>query len=138
MSCPDLGLPNNGTIECAFGDDGVASYQDMCRFSCVEGYRLSGSASLACQGNGTWNGSSATCHRGKLHLVMHSPNVLSHPVPIYHFKMHVQVHIHKCTRKITQYAVHVQHSQKCTKTKEHANVHEHTQNQSSVPVCTLG
>jgi len=85
VSCPDLGLPNNGTIECAFGDDGVASYQDTCRFSCADGYRLNGSASRTCQSDGMWSGSSSTCHRGKLHLVMHSPNVSSHLFPtLYH------------------------------------------------------
>ena len=66
MSCPDLGQPDNGMIECALGDDGVASYQDTCRFSCVEGYRLSGSTSRTCQSDGTWSGSSSTCDRGML------------------------------------------------------------------------
>ena len=64
MSCPDLGQPDNGMIECALGDDGVASYQDTCRFSCVEGYHLSGSTSRTCQSDGTWSGSSSTCDRG--------------------------------------------------------------------------
>ena len=66
MSCPELGQPDNGMIECALGDDGVASYQDTCRFSCVEGYHLSGSTSRTCQSDGTWSGSSATCDRGML------------------------------------------------------------------------
>ena len=64
MSCLDLGQPDNGMIECALGEDGVASYQDTCRFSCVEGYHLGGSTSRTCQSDGMWNGSSATCHRG--------------------------------------------------------------------------
>ncbi|XP_065917781.1 E-selectin-like isoform X2 [Dysidea avara] len=63
LSCPDLRQPDNGMIDCMFGDDGVASYQDTCRFSCVEGYRLSGSMSRTCQSNGTWSGSDTTCHR---------------------------------------------------------------------------
>ena len=66
MSCPELGQPDNGMIECVLGDDGVASYQDTCRFSCVEGYHLSGSTSQTCQSDGTWSGSSATCDRGML------------------------------------------------------------------------
>ena len=53
-------------IECALGDDGVASYQDTCRFSCVEGYHLSGSTSRTCQSDGTWSDSSSTCDRGML------------------------------------------------------------------------
>ncbi|XP_065896437.1 sushi, von Willebrand factor type A, EGF and pentraxin domain-containing protein 1-like [Dysidea avara] len=63
VSCPDLGQPDNGMIECMFGDDGVASYQDTCRFSCAEGYRLSGSTSRNCQSDGTWSGATETCDR---------------------------------------------------------------------------
>ena len=70
MSCPDLGQPDNGMIECMFGDDGVASYQDTCRFSCVEGYLLSGSTSRTCQSEGTWSGGGTTCHRGKMILLL--------------------------------------------------------------------
>jgi len=66
VRCPDLGQLDNGTISCMFGDDGVASYQDTCRFSCAEGYHLSGSTSRTCQSDGTWSGSSATCQRGKM------------------------------------------------------------------------
>jgi len=66
VSCSDLGQPDNGMIECALGDDGVASYQDTCRLSCAEGYHLSGSTSRTCQSDGTWSGSSSTCDRGML------------------------------------------------------------------------
>ena len=55
-------------IDCMFGDDGVASYQDICAFSCGEGYDLSGSTSRTCQRDGTWSGGSTTCHRGKVML----------------------------------------------------------------------
>ena len=106
MSCPDLCQPDNGTIECAFGDDGVASYQDTCRFSCVEGYRLSGSTSRTCQSDGTWSGSSATCRRGKLHLVMYSPNLSSHPIPISFANLHTSTNTHTHTQntKNTEHA----------------------------------
>ncbi|XP_065896438.1 P-selectin-like [Dysidea avara] len=63
VSCPDLGQPDNGMIDCTFGDDGIASYQDTCRFSCADGYRLRGSTSRNCQSDGTWSGGIATCHR---------------------------------------------------------------------------
>ena len=69
MSCPDLGQPDNGMIDCTFGDDGIASYQDTCRFSCADGYRLRGSTSRNCQSDGTWSGGIATCHRGKVTLL---------------------------------------------------------------------
>ena len=64
VSCPDLHQPDNGMIDCMLGDDGVASYQDTCRFSCSEGYDLSGNTSRMCQYNGTWDGTLVTCHRG--------------------------------------------------------------------------
>ena len=52
-------------ISCMFRDVGVASYQDTCRLSCVEGYHLSGSTLRTCQSDGTWSGSGAACQRGK-------------------------------------------------------------------------
>ena len=69
MFCSDFGQPDNGMIECMFGDDGVASYQDTCRFSCADGYRLSGSTSRNCQSDGTWSGGSTACLRGKVTLL---------------------------------------------------------------------
>ena len=68
MPCPNLRQPGDGIIDCILGDDGVASYQDTCRFSCAEGYDLSGSISRICQSNGTWSGGSTTCYRGKMTL----------------------------------------------------------------------
>ena len=68
MLCPNLHQPDNGMIDCMFGDDGVASYLDICAFNCGEGYDLSGSTSPTCQSDGTWSGGSATCHRGKMTL----------------------------------------------------------------------
>ena len=53
-------------IECTFGHDESASYQDTCRSSCAEGYHLSGSTLRTCQSDGAWSGSSTACHRGKL------------------------------------------------------------------------
>jgi len=68
VSCSDLDQPDNGMIDCMLGDDGVASYEDTCRFSCSEGYHVSGSTSRTCESNGTWSGGSTTCHRGKVTL----------------------------------------------------------------------
>ena len=61
MNCPDLGPPNNGTINCMFGDDGVASYQDTCLYTCNRGYQLTGNQLTICGIDGTWDNELITC-----------------------------------------------------------------------------
>ena len=61
MSCPSLTDPNNGTINCSLGDDGVSSYEDTCSFTCNTGYELTGSSERTCQSDGSWSGSSMSC-----------------------------------------------------------------------------
>ena len=62
--CPSLSAPDNGEISCLLGDDGVPSYQDICSFTCNNGYELTGSSTSTCQSDGTWSGNDATCTRG--------------------------------------------------------------------------
>ena len=45
VSCPSISDPTNGVIVCSLGDDGVASYEDTCNFTCNTGYELTGSES---------------------------------------------------------------------------------------------
>eukprot|EP00058_Branchiostoma_floridae_P021004 XP_002606494.1 hypothetical protein BRAFLDRAFT_91924 [Branchiostoma floridae] len=52
-----LTAPVNGAMT------GSNFYQDMVIFSCVLGYELEGSATLACQVDATWSGSVPTCTR---------------------------------------------------------------------------
>ena len=62
VSCPSLTDPNNGTINCSLGDDGVPSYEDTCSFTCNTGYELTGIYSeRTCQSNDSWSGSPVSC-----------------------------------------------------------------------------
>ena len=62
--CPSLTDPNNGTITCSLGDDGVPSYEDACSFTCNTGYELTGSDTRTCQSDGSWSASGVVCKRG--------------------------------------------------------------------------
>ena len=62
--CPPLTDPENGTINCSLGDDGVLSYEDTCSFTCNTGYELTGSDTRTCLSNGNWSGSDDVCRRG--------------------------------------------------------------------------
>ena len=66
VPCPSLTDPNNGTITCSLGDDGVPSYEDTCSFTCNTGYELTGSDTRTCQSDRSWNGSDVACRRGVL------------------------------------------------------------------------
>ncbi|XP_065899762.1 sushi, von Willebrand factor type A, EGF and pentraxin domain-containing protein 1-like isoform X2 [Dysidea avara] len=63
VPCPTLTDPDNGTITCSLGDDGVPSYEDTCSFTCNTGYELTGSDTRTCQSNRSWSGSEAMCMR---------------------------------------------------------------------------
>ena len=65
VSCSQLNNPNNGTINCSLGDDGIPSYEDTCSFTCNTGYELTNSDTRTCQSDGSWSGSDAVCRRGK-------------------------------------------------------------------------
>jgi len=65
VACPSLTNPENGTITCSLGDDGIPSYEDTCNFTCNAGYELTGSDTRTCQSNGSWDGNEATmCIKG--------------------------------------------------------------------------
>ena len=66
VQCSSLNNPNNGTISCSLGDDGVISYEDTCNFTCNIGYELTGSDIRTCQSDGYWSGTDSVCRRGKL------------------------------------------------------------------------
>ena len=64
VPCSLLFDPNNGSINCSLGDDGVTSYEDTCSFTCNTDYELTGSDTRTCQSNGSWSGSDGVCRRG--------------------------------------------------------------------------
>jgi len=61
VNCSTLNSPNNGTITCSLGDDGVPSYNDTCSFTCNTGYELTDSNTRTCQSNGSWSGLPVSC-----------------------------------------------------------------------------
>ena len=63
-SCSSLTNPNNGTINCLLGDDGVPSYEDTCTFTCNTGYELTGSSEGTCQSDGNWSNLGVMCREG--------------------------------------------------------------------------
>ena len=64
VSCPSLTNPNNGTINCSLGDDGVPSFEDTCSFTCNTGYVLTSNDTRTCQNDESWSGSDDVCTRG--------------------------------------------------------------------------
>ena len=61
VPCTSLSDPNNGTINCSLGDDGVHSYNDTCSFTCNTGHELTGSNTRTCRSDGSWSGDKAFC-----------------------------------------------------------------------------
>ena len=55
--CGTLNNPSNGQVEVQ--GSGTGSFAD---YTCNTGFRIVGIAHRFCTGNGTWTGSSPTCH----------------------------------------------------------------------------
>ena len=70
VPCSILTDPNNGTIICSLGDDGVPSYGDTCTFTCNTGYELTGSNTRTCQSDGSWSGSDVVCTKGNMRILL--------------------------------------------------------------------
>ena len=66
-TCLPLAAPENGVIECEFGEDGFATKRDFCTFTCNDGFELHGSAVRKCWvwwGRSRWTGYEAACKEG--------------------------------------------------------------------------
>ena len=59
VSCGDPGTPNNGNKSSS-----IYTYNSIISFQCDSGYFLSGSVSLFCLSNSSWNGSVPSCLAG--------------------------------------------------------------------------
>jgi len=57
--CYQLEAPDNGKMECTGNQ-----YEDVCTFSCDDGYELIGSDTRTCQSDANWSGSKAECMQG--------------------------------------------------------------------------
>ena len=70
--CSTLNDPNNGVINCAYGDDEVPSYEDICSFTCNTGYELTGSDTWTCQSDGSWSGTitNDVCRTGTTYVIV--------------------------------------------------------------------
>ena len=66
-TCPPLTAPDNGTIDCLLGDDGVATRGDKCFLNCNDGFVLRGSAVRKCwtwRRRTEWTGKDTVCTEG--------------------------------------------------------------------------
>ncbi|NWI70209.1 LYAM2 protein, partial [Todus mexicanus] len=60
IQCEPLSSPEKGFMDCSHGA-GNFTYNTTCYFSCLEGWRLSGSRVLECGHSGNWSASLPTC-----------------------------------------------------------------------------
>jgi len=61
VSCRPLDSPVNGHASC-----NGSMFEDVCTFTCDDGYDLSGTPIRTCQSDQTWSGSEATCSKGTM------------------------------------------------------------------------
>ena len=67
-TCSLLTAPDNGSINCNLGGDGVANLGDICSFTCNTGFRLNGDQSRTCamrRNSGRWSGRPVECRACK-------------------------------------------------------------------------
>ena len=57
--------PNNGTINCSLGGNGVLNPGETCTVTCDNNYQLITNDTRTCLNNGSWSGSDALCRRGE-------------------------------------------------------------------------
>ena len=66
-TCPPLTAPDNGTIKCSLGDDGLATRGDKCVLKCDDGFFLRGSSIRKCftwRTRAAWKGKDTECIEG--------------------------------------------------------------------------
>lgn len=58
IKCPEINIRDNALLEL---NEHNNTYGERAVFTCMWGYKLSGSQSMTCEGDGKWNGSMPTC-----------------------------------------------------------------------------
>lgn len=58
IKCPEINIRDNALLEL---NEHNNTYGEKAVFTCMWGYKLSGSQSMTCEGDGKWNGSMPTC-----------------------------------------------------------------------------
>jgi len=69
--CPPLDEPENGTLNCTIGDQGIAFPNDTCNYTCEEGFELDGSMTIVCGEDGVWSDKTKCVPRGMLANMVH-------------------------------------------------------------------
>ncbi|KAL9960528.1 hypothetical protein ACROYT_G034000 [Oculina patagonica] len=75
VTCPALPLPSNSVRHDCTANATKYPYDTVCRFSCVEGYKVSGSSVRRCQENGQWNGVEFSCEKILCEPLQLAPNI---------------------------------------------------------------
>ncbi|XP_078343005.1 P-selectin-like [Oculina patagonica] len=75
VTCPALPSPSNSVRHGCTGNAAEYPYNTVCRFTCIEGYKASGSSVRRCQENGQWNGGEFSCERILCEPLQLAPNI---------------------------------------------------------------
>ncbi|XP_078343383.1 E-selectin-like [Oculina patagonica] len=75
VTCPALPSPSNSVRHGCTGNATKYPYDTVCRFSCIGGYKASGSSARRCQENGLWNGEEFSCEKILCEPVQLAPNI---------------------------------------------------------------
>ncbi|KAL9960534.1 hypothetical protein ACROYT_G034006 [Oculina patagonica] len=75
VTCPALPSPSDSVRHGCTGNATKYPYSTVCRFSCIEGYKVSGSSVRRCQENGQWSGGEFSCERVLCEPLQLAPNI---------------------------------------------------------------
>ena len=70
VDCSELPQPEHGSVMCDYGSDRRASFEDVCQYSCEDGFDLVGSRSRSCLSTGMWSNDEPTCRRGVVWFIV--------------------------------------------------------------------
>jgi len=70
VDCSELPQPEHGSVTCDYGSDRRPSFEDVCQYSCEDGFDLVGSRSRSCLSTGMWSNNEPTCRRGVVWFIV--------------------------------------------------------------------